>query len=159
MPLLRVQKSKRAENQIDLIMLDEDCEERSTRQILTAPSSPAPISIKSKASIPEVAKFVLLKEQSLLFKPSVSAPHQVALPETTPPAYSLASPGVSLPSKDREEREDPIIEEITNAKKPKAHPNLKKAACWSLVLTMGPAVLLAPQVRRNLLSSRTLESP
>jgi hypothetical protein len=155
MLLLRVQKSKRAEKQIDLIMLDEDCEERSTKQTLTAPSSPALISIKSKASIPEVAKFVLLEEQSLLFDPSVSAPHQVAPPETTPPAYSPASPGVSLPSKDREEREDPIIEEISNAKKPKTHPNLKKAVCWSLVLTIGPAALLAPQVRRNLLSSRT----
>jgi len=145
--LLEVQRSKPAEKQIDLIMLDEDREERSTKQTLIAPTT-----IKSKASMPEVDKFVLLEKQSLLFDPSVSAPYRVAPPETTPPAYSLASPGVSLPSKDKEEREDPIIQEIANARRPKTHPRLKKFTCWSLVLTTGSAALLAPQVRRNLLS-------
>ncbi len=34
----------------------------------------------------------------------------------------------------------------------KRHAKLKKVACWTLVLTVGPLPLLSPQVRRNLKS-------
>jgi hypothetical protein len=55
---------------------------------------------------------------------------------------------------DVEDKEDPIIGAIANKKRPNMHANLKKAACWSLVFTTGSIALLAPQVRRNLLSSK-----
>ena len=113
MLLLTLQESKPAEKQIDLIMLEEDFEERLTKQTLASPSSPASVSVKSKASIAEVANFVQPEEQSFPLGLSVSTHHQMVLSDITP-AYSSELVGMSLPSKDREdreEREDAIIEE------------------------------------------------
>jgi hypothetical protein len=101
-------------------------------------------------------------EFRLLLDLSESARHQVTPSGTTPPAYSPmyspmyspTSPGLS-PYTVKDEREDPINEAIANATTQKTHPRLKKAACWSLVLTVGPVALVAPQVRRNLIGSRT----
>ena len=139
---LRTQYSKESENQVDLIIMDhDDCDEQSMEQDLTTQCSLAVNPTDPVAPTAADANFDLFGEETLLYNYSASEP----------PAYSPSSSHMSLPLKNQDEKEDPIIEESRNAKKPKTHPHLKRAACWTLVVTIGPAVLLAPQVRRNLL--------
>lgn len=153
--LLVAQKCDTAEEQIDLIMLDEDCEEQPGTENSSTQSSSRSSSIKSKASLPEGSRFISLDEQMRLFDTNTSmkdymAPSEAALPACLSEFLTIASS-----VQNEEDREDPIIGAIANAKKPKIHANLKKAACWSLVFTTGTVALLAPQIRRNLLSSKT----
>ena len=152
--LLVAQKCNTAEEQIDLIMLDEDCEEPPRTENLSARSSPRPSSIKSKASLPEGSRFISLDEQMRLFDTNTSMKDYMVPSEAALPACSSRFLTIASSVQDEEDGEDPIIGAIANAKRPKMHANLKKAACWSLVFTTGSIALLAPQVRRNLLSSK-----
>lgn len=156
MLLLGAKMSGTAEEQVDLIMMDEDCEERLTQENSITRSPPTPMSVKFKASIPEVAKFISFDERSLLFDASGFITQYIAPSEAAQPAYSSRSSATISSLRDEEEKEDPIIEVIANAKIPQIHTKFKKAACRSLVLTTGSIALLAPQVRRNLLRSRTV---
>lgn len=149
--LLGAHKSETAEVQINLIMLDDDCEARPSTEEVTAPFSPRPSSsIEPVAFLPEVASFISFGEHLREFDTKSSITDHTAPSETTLPIYSSRSSATYSTVQEEKPREDPIIEAIANAKRPKAHANLKKAACWSLLLTTGPVALLAPQVRRNL---------
>ncbi|KAK5110153.1 hypothetical protein LTR85_001554 [Meristemomyces frigidus] len=78
------------------------------------------------------------------------AARDTTVPAATVPTSSSTSSELSSSLHSEDEKLDPIPEHMAHARKLKTHPKLKKAACWTLVLTAGPVTLLAPQVRRNL---------
>ena len=151
--LLDAQKPNTAGEPVDLIMFDEGHEKQSHTENLTAPPSPRPSSIKSNISIPEEGRFISFTEQMLLFDTSISPDIQVGPAESTPPAYS-SQLSTTASSSEVQDREDPIVEAIAKATKPKNHTSLKKAACWSFGFGVVSAAILVPQARRNLLSSK-----
>jgi hypothetical protein len=153
--LLKVQNCRDAEEQIDLIMFDEDCDERPQTEKETAPSSTRAASIYSSASLKEVAQLTYFDEQRLSFDTSSFMTEHKAPPESVLHSCSSGPSTAATSITEAKDTEDPIIEAIANAKRPKSHATLKKAACWSLLLTTGPVALLAPQVRRNLLNLKT----
>ena len=128
--LLDAQKPNTAGEPVDLIMFGEGHEKQSHTENLTAPPSPRPSSIKSNISIPEEGRVISSTEQMLLFDTSISPNTQVAPAETATPAFSSQSSTITS-SPEAQDREDPIVETIAKATKPKDQKSLKKAARWS----------------------------
>ena len=149
MLLLDVHKPKITEEQIDLIMLDEESEEQPRIESMIAPPSPKPLSTNSNVSIPEEGRFISYTEQMLLFATSISPNKPSAQSEAALPPYSSQS-STTASTPEAQDREDPIVEATAKATKSKKQKSLKKSARWSFGVGAASAVMLVPQVRRDL---------
>ena len=137
--LLDAQKPKFVDEQIDLIMLGVEAEAVLTQVHPTAQHSQN----STTCSTPDPAKTITFEEQPQMFADDASVLEKVFPSETVVPI-----------SPSRSSFDDPFIQDIASAVKPKTHAGWKKAGCWTLVLTASPVILLVPQVRRNLLTSK-----
>jgi len=160
MVCLEAHKAVVAENRPEFESLKEEIfvSEESTPLFLPAPpySGPSLSNEKSKELIvsPSTAQQPISPTSSCPTT-SLSTGSTGSASEALIPASSSSSlSNVSLKQQDDCEPEDPIIAQIANSTKQKTHPMLKKSACWLLVVTVGPVVLFAPQVRRNMFTSR-----